>query len=134
PQTSATVYAATGMGVFKSTDGAASWTSANNGLGAQPVNALAVDPKSPSTIYAGTANAGVFRSTDAAASWTAATNGLTPTLIHSLAIDPKTFSTIYAGTGAGLFKSTDGAASWTAVGGQPSNFFALAIDPVTPST
>ncbi|HEY6931673.1 MAG TPA: hypothetical protein VJA66_18525, partial [Thermoanaerobaculia bacterium] len=41
---------------------------------------------------------------------------------------------IYAGTSAGLFKSTDGAASWTAVGGQPSSFFALAIDPVTSST
>src|SRR5438105_1975446 len=44
------------------------WTS--NGPEGGDVRALAIDPQTPTTLYAGTLN-GVFKSTDGGASWTA---------------------------------------------------------------
>ena len=52
-----------------------------------------MDPKSPSTVYAGTNGSGVFKSTDGAATWKAAAfKGYS----FSLAIDPVTPTTVYA--------------------------------------
>jgi Ni,Fe-hydrogenase maturation factor len=57
------VYLAMGSrGVFKSTDGAATWQPINNGLAAF-IQAFRIDPSSPAVLYAGCFEAGVFRST-----------------------------------------------------------------------
>ena len=47
-------------GVFKSTDGAVNWNPANTGLTNVTVRALASDPTTPATLYAGTSGGGVF--------------------------------------------------------------------------
>jgi len=66
--------------------------------------ALAIDPKNPSIIYAGTYGGGVFESTNGGASWSAINSGLTNLDVLALAIDPKNPSIIYAGTyGGGVF-------------------------------
>lgn len=43
------------------------------------VNALAIDPETPQTLYAATQD-GIFKTTDSAASWTAANEGITAAL------------------------------------------------------
>ena len=110
------------------------WTS--HGPPGGDVRALAIDPSTPSTLYAGTGRGGVFKSTDAGATWGAV--GLPGEDVGALAIDPSTPSTLYAGTGGGgLFKSTDAGATWgrANIGRPPARFVtALAIDPSTPST
>ena len=75
------MYAGTpGDGVFKSTDGGETWSAANAGVNlcnsfceAPPVgvNTLAIDPATPSTLYAGYVyeNYGVFKSTNEGESW-----------------------------------------------------------------
>ena len=45
------------------------WTS--NGPGGGPVYALAIDPATPGTLYAGTSGGGVFKSTNGGGSWSA---------------------------------------------------------------
>jgi photosystem II stability/assembly factor-like uncharacterized protein len=52
--------------VFKSTNGGANWSAVNTGLTNLYVNALAIDPTNPNTLYAGTNGGGVFKSTTAA--------------------------------------------------------------------
>ena len=51
-----TVYAGTAGGIFKSTDGGGTWSAINTGLpdngDARDVFALAIDPKTPTTLYA----------------------------------------------------------------------------------
>ena len=149
PQTPSTLYAVTcERGVFKSTDGGASWsaTSLTNIM----VTALAIDPQTPTTVYAGatphdcTTGAfiggqavGVYKSTDGGTTWT--TTGL-GAQVTALAIDPQTPATLHAGTYWETFKSTDGGATWSTDGGATlsatgiSSVNALAIDPLTPST
>jgi len=93
------------------------------------ISALAIDPLTPTTLYAGTPG-GVFKSTDGGTSWSA--SGLVN--ISALAIDPLTPTTLYAGSSVlgGVFKSTDGGVSWNATGSLPGAVFVF--DPLTPTT
>jgi photosystem II stability/assembly factor-like uncharacterized protein len=135
------VYAGTWeTGVFKSTDGGASWRS----LGLGSVNTLVLDPRDPDTIYAGAVGAGaspgslydwsgVFKSSDGGANWHPV--GLQGTNVAGLALDPQHPETVYAGTDEkGVVKSTDGGASWHPAGLQGTNVGPLMLDPQHPRT
>lgn len=149
-QNPGTVYAATdGLGVFKSTDRASSWSAVNSGLSATEVHSSGIDSQNPGTIYAAT-NAGLFKTTDEGVNWIGATSGLPAGgVLGSIAIDPQTPSTLYAGFSgnlgnigygqppAGIFRSVDGGASWISISSalEPGYYAAsLAIDPHSPST
>lgn len=154
PTNPGTVYAGTAFGgLFKSVDGGANWSAANTGLplggqtlGLTTIWAIAVDPNTPSIVYAGT-GAGVFKSTNAGASWQAANTGLvgppgSAPAIAALGIDPQVPAILYAAAsvwGGGLFKSINGGASWFAAHtgifdawGSPA-VVSLVIDPLDPA-
>ena len=98
--------------------------------------ALAIDPQTPTTLYAG-GTGGVFKSTDGGESWSAVSSGLTDLRVSSLAIDPKTPTTLYAGTsGSGVFRSADGGISWSAfnAGLTDLNISSVVLDPRRPTT
>jgi hypothetical protein len=78
------------------------WTS--HGPYEVSVSALAIDPTTPSTLYAGTNGGGVFQSTNSGGSWSPVNSGLSggALTVYALAIDPSTPSTLYAGTEEGL--------------------------------
>ena len=120
-------------GVFRSTDSGGSWSAVNSGLTSTHVTTVAIDPTTPSTLYAGT-DGGVFRSANSGANWSAVSSGLTHLGVSTLAIDPTAPSTLYAGTDGGVFRSTDSAGRWTASGLTDTQADALAIDPHSPST
>ncbi len=109
-------------GVFRSDDGGVSWVPARGGLTAVTVHALAVDPSSASTVYAGV-ESGLYKSEDGGVSWTFHDQGL-PVLagtgeaaaVLALAIDPSSPETLYAATGVGVSKSTDGGLTWALLG------------------
>jgi hypothetical protein len=82
------------------------WT--GKGPEGQTIFALAIDPSTSTTLYAGTSGRGVLKSTDGGGNWTAVNAGLTNSYVEALAIDPSTPTTLYAGTRGGVFKSTDG--------------------------
>ncbi len=114
PQAADIVYASgvlrrEGLGIFKSTDGGRSWRPINVGLTSFHVNAVAIDPRTPTTVYLGTMEwpnqrrGGVFKSIDGGKTWRPMNAGLTDLHIEALAIDPQTSSTIYAATRDGVF-------------------------------
>jgi photosystem II stability/assembly factor-like uncharacterized protein len=111
------VFAGTRSGVFKSNDGGASWSAASSGLPALYVLGLAIDPHSPTTVYAGTFGGGVFMSSDGGATWTDVSEGLTSPFVNALAIDAVTPTTLYAGTNDGVFSR-----------GSPRQPFTLTVD------
>jgi hypothetical protein len=134
-------------GMFKSTDGGATWNPAGNGLpGFQPgylpsVGGLAIDPKNPGTLYAAMglivrAGGGLFKSTDGAMSWSPVNSGLPGSSIPDApVIDPQNSNTLYvttpiSGSGTGsVFKSTDGGSSWVDTGFTGFRGVNLVIDP-----
>ncbi len=132
-----------GGGVYKTSDGGATWGStAGPPISGPPLDvvALAVDPMNTSTIYAGTGGStpsGVYKSITGGGGWVAVNNGLGYQDVRALAIDPFHAGVLYAATSmSGVFKTMDGAAHWSAVNhGLPGQIIAsLAIDPRDPST
>ena len=76
----------------------------NSGLTTLFVLSMAVDPVTPSTVYAGTAGGGVFVSTNNGQSWVALTQGLNNGTVTSLVVDPLNHNVVYAGTeGGGVY-------------------------------
>ncbi len=133
PTNALTVYAATSRSGFSlSTDGGGTWAFSNTGLGsgAAPltVYSIAIDPRIPQRLYAGTAS-GLFRSSDGGTGWTPAGSGIGPRTVLSLAIDPHDANFVYAGTaGAGVFRSSDGGDIWVSTGPANLDVNAIAVD------
>jgi len=122
-----------GGGLFRTTDGASSWSVVNAGLRAGTA-AIAVDPTNPGVVYAAN-DLGVAKSADAGASWN-------PTGLYNLfsayavEVDPADATIVYAGVFDGVAKSGDGGATWSTSrsGLAGVNFVhAVAIDPTAPS-
>jgi photosystem II stability/assembly factor-like uncharacterized protein len=72
------LYAGTNNGVFKSTNGGASWTSFNTGLLDKGVQAIVVDPTDSQTLYVGTLGE-VYKTVNGCASWMSSNTGITST-------------------------------------------------------
>jgi len=122
-------------GMFKTTNGGASWDAINTGLTSLAMLGAAIDRTTPSTLYATTGRpAGVFKSIDAGASWSPAATGLPAELFYAIAVDPVVSTTVYAAANGGVFKSINGGGNWTAIGLEHSAVRALAIDPQTTTT
>ena len=108
------------------------------------MQALAIDPQTPGTVYAGSAGRGVFKTLNGGKTWRA--TGLAN--VRSLAVDPRTGTTVYAGTTRGLFRSNDGASTWRRIATAPRapidpgeigitdpyTFEAIVIDPIHPES
>jgi tetratricopeptide (TPR) repeat protein len=104
---------------------------ASRGLVGGEVMALAIDPLSPTTLYAGMSDGRVFKSTDGGENWSAAHAGLAGARVQALVVDPETPTTLYAGTASGVYKSTNRARTWTHTG-LNANIGVLIMDPVGP--
>ena len=124
-------------GLFKTTDGGATWKNILPGTENSGATDIVMDPRKPDTIYVamlqrrravgqligGGPDSGIYKSTDAGAKFTKLTKGL-PTVEMGrvgLGIHPKNPNTLYAlvtaqrGQG-GFFRSDDAGASWTRIG------------------
>lgn len=104
-------------GVYKSTNGGATWTLMNTGLTGPPgVRSLIIDPADHNIIHAGT-ESGYFYSLNGGASWTADNSGLSTSsaqFIDSLAMTQS--HRLIAATGAGLYLLNLGAVGAPATG------------------
>src|SRR5687768_6439783 len=90
--------------------------------------ALVIDPRAPSTMYAGGVAGGVWKTTDGGGSWEPLDDIMANLAVSTLAIDPANSSVLYAGTGegffnedavrgAGIFKTSDGGLTWKQLSG-----------------
>ncbi len=147
PSSPSTIYAGSGEanfagdsrygeGLYKSTNGGASWTvytGPNNVFAGLAISKIVVDPTNSGVVYLTTARAangtrtgyGVYKSTDGGASWALVFDG--GTSFTDLAIDPSNTQTLYAAGGEiggntnnGIYKSTNGGASWPLLTGFPN--------------
>ncbi|MGH3135907.1 MAG: WD40/YVTN/BNR-like repeat-containing protein [Gaiellaceae bacterium] len=129
------LYAGTGQGVYKTSDGAKTWKLASDGIDLRDGNrhlliegaiyALGIDPLHTSTVYAA-GMGGVWKTTTGGATW----KRVLRYRVLSVAIDPRRPSTVY-GSGmkrwprstprSSIYKTVDGGGTWRA-SGPPGNY------------
>ncbi len=135
--------APSGSGLFKSTDGGATWTDlqapGTAGLPTKPWGrvAVAVAPSKPDVVYAfieaEPPKNGLYRSDDGGRTWQALDRSQNmiwrPFYFANLIVDPKNENRIYKPDG-GLIVSTDGGRSFSGIsGGAHGDFHDVWIDP-----
>lgn len=122
PQNTEVIYAATTVGIFKTTDGGLLWHELPaKGMDSVYVVSVALDPNNTQILYAGTSG-GVYKSADDGTWWRERNRGLiegheSPGTalalgVNSLVMDPTQTSTLYIGTTRGAFKTADGGENW----------------------
>jgi photosystem II stability/assembly factor-like uncharacterized protein len=126
-------------GLYKTTDGGATWTRVLGSGQWTGVNDVQLDPRHPDVLIASTfqrqrrvwgqihggPESGLHRSTDGGATWTRVRTGIPSGDLGriGLAVSPADPDYMYAvieanGPGAGFYRSTDAGASWTRMSGQ----------------
>jgi photosystem II stability/assembly factor-like uncharacterized protein len=130
-----------GDGVFVSSDYGETWSQKIQGFSAAEVNAVAIDPFNPSTLYSATSMGGAYKTMDAGSNWTAINDSLyipwsdmpyynRETLL-SMAVARRTPGFVLVGCdGDGVFKTTNGGQRWFYSGqGMPDVMsYTLSVD------
>ncbi len=147
-------FGATGGGIWKTTDGGASWLPMSDGqVATGSVGALAVAESDPNIVYAGMGEGdirgnaspgdGVYKSNDAGRTWKHI--GLEDTQqIGAIAVNPKNPNIVFvaalghqfaANEQRGIFRSTDGGATWKQVltRGPKAGAIDVVMDPSNPN-
>jgi photosystem II stability/assembly factor-like uncharacterized protein len=146
-------FGATGGGVWKSTDGALTWTSVFDKEGTSSIGSLAVAPSDPNIIYVGTGEAcvrgnishgdGVYKSLDGGKTWK--NIGLRDSrAIGRLIVHPRNPDVVFVAalghpfgpnSERGVFRTTDGGKNWEKVLYKDENTGAIDItfDPKNPN-
>lgn len=112
-----------GEGVLKSTDGGATWTYVNNGLGNLYVGSLFMHPENPDILLAGTGNnqyfnnAGIYLSTNGGMDWELKLSGDNITSVEFSESNP---NIAYAGSNNAIYRSDDAGQNWKKVIGDPA--------------
>jgi photosystem II stability/assembly factor-like uncharacterized protein len=150
PRSPSVLYVGTGIGVFKTTNGARTWKLASAGidLGAGlgsglahrlaegSIWAIAIDPSHTSTVYTG-GRGGVWKTTTGGATWKRVLQGR----VLNLAVDPRQPETVYASAEASfqsnaapstVYKTVDGGRSWRAIG--PRFGYPIVVDRRAPGS
>jgi photosystem II stability/assembly factor-like uncharacterized protein len=161
-EANASVDSYDGNGVFRTTDGGASWTSLGL-VETRRVGAIEVDPSNPNRIFVAAMGSqfstnpdrGLYRSEDGGVNWTKVLFVNDSTGVTDIAINPVHPETVYCATwervrhytyrrafgpGCGIWRSIDSGTTWTRLaGGLPAPSDAvgrigLAIAPSQPRT
>jgi ligand-binding sensor domain-containing protein len=108
------LYVATNESVYKTRDGGRSWERMSTELSSRRVLALAIDPRHPATVYAGTMGDAVYKSPDGGQRWLPHNVGLKEhiSVVNQFLFDPRDSEIMYAATTVGFYRSADGARLW----------------------
>ncbi|HEU4718694.1 MAG TPA: T9SS type A sorting domain-containing protein [Bacteroidia bacterium] len=117
-------------GLWKSTDGGATWSSNTDLLPSLSISDIVIDPTNTQTMYIATGDkygiywqyetwghysAGILKSTDGGNTWNPTTMNYSlanVVVIQRLIMDPSNTSVLFAATNAGIFKTTDAGVTW----------------------
>lgn len=109
------------FGVYKSTDGGATWGKVNQGLPNTKAWSIALHPKAPDVLWVALGGGGgVYKSTDGGKNWRASFAGMSDltasTVFRTMAVARSNPDYLYcaAWEGSGsTYRSTDGGSTWT---------------------
>lgn len=121
-----------GGGIWKTTNGGASWAPCDDFLPSLAVSTMVIDKTNPNVLYAGTGEgffetedgtmntsairgAGIFKTTDGGTTWVQLASTANPDFyqVNRLAIHPTNPLILLAATRSGIWRTTDGGQTWS---------------------
>ncbi len=128
-------------GLWKSTNGGASWSSNTDALPTLGISAIAFDPLNPSVVYAGTGDRdagdspgmGVLRSDDGGDTWNFVNTGISTRTVGAIIVCADQANSIVIATDLGIRRSIDGGATWTQASSNTFEYKDLAQHPTEPN-
>jgi photosystem II stability/assembly factor-like uncharacterized protein len=102
------VYLGANTGIYRSTDGGASW---NHAYTASSNYNIVTTPADSDIVFCGSYYS-IYKSTDAGVTWVNANTGLEGYYWRGIAVNSFNTSIVYAGNRVGFFKTLDCAVSW----------------------
>lgn len=128
PTNSSVLYVTTHLGVYKSTDGAETWTLKNTGLPPIPDSTsprdIVIDPSEPERLYLTVwsdsfRNTGVWKTTNGGEVWLPCTTGISRTNFEEIVINAKNPAVLYAsstyGFIYGIYRTTNRGNNWSRI-------------------
>ena len=110
-------------GVWKTTNGGASWSTNTDYLANLAVNCMVMDPANPDVLYAGTGEGffsgdvirgdGIFKTEDGGNNWVQLPNSRIFQWVNRLAISPTNSKIMLAATQYGLYRSDNAGEDWS---------------------
>ncbi len=107
PASPGSLFAVTKEGIYRTTDGAKSWTLVRPG----EINDLAIDPTKPERVFVATKE-GLYRSIDSGATWAKVSKGIKGDEVETVAAAG---GKAFCATFDGVFFSADGGDAWSAM-------------------
>lgn len=126
------LLAATNLGLYRSLDPTKGWEKLSYGANFDPrTSCISADPRSPETIFVGTASSGVLVSRDAGKSWQRVSGIPSDAPVNTIARDSARPDSIYVGTKQSFYMSHDGGTTWSRRGGNLpfGDFTSILINP-----
>ncbi len=123
-------YYGGGMGVWKSTDGGATWSQMNNGMGNVLVVQMAMHSKDTNTIVA-TTNAGIYKTTNGGNLWVKKSSATDQ--YNDLVVKPGSNLGLYATSFQYFYSSMNFGESWNRINMSPADTFSGIYIGVTPA-
>ncbi len=130
-------------GLWKTSDGAVTWTPLGDGLPYLPVSVVLINPLHPDTMYISLGdkggwwnwNLGVYRSTDGGTTW--APTGLDwelseENVIYNMVMAPHNPQVIFAASNRGIRRTLDGGDTWSII--RPGEYTDIKFRPNDDST
>ncbi|MGE0569051.1 MAG: T9SS type A sorting domain-containing protein [Bacteroidia bacterium] len=131
-------------GLWKTTNGGNTWTTATDNLSVIGASDLAYDPTNANILYLATGDGdagdtpsiGVLKSTDGGTTWNS--TGLTFAVangyrIRRLIINPSNPQILLAATNGGMYRTTNGGANWSSVTATNLNMYDVEFKPGNPN-
>jgi photosystem II stability/assembly factor-like uncharacterized protein len=144
PTTPARLWAGSvGGGIWYSSNSGFTWTPVDDRMSNLAIGCLAIDPRNPDVLYAGTGEGyfngdairgnGIYKSTDGGVTWARIPSTASFDNVCRIAISPADSNLILVGRRySGIWRSTDGGATWTNPRWAQGSYQVL-FDPNNPS-
>lgn len=109
-------------GVWKTTDGAQTWTPLNDYFSNLSVYSVTIDPEDPNNYFFGSTSGKIFKSTDAGATWNLL-GTIGNSIVNKIVINPEDTDMIFASAeNKGIYRTTDGGVSWTPISSDSGGY------------
>jgi hypothetical protein len=129
--------AASGGGIWKTTDGGVNWVPLTDDLPTLKTSDIIIDKNNPNVLFLVTGDndsynnsLGIYKTIDGGVTWTVSLSFNSDKVVGSLMMDPNNSNLIYCATSNGIYRSINGGNQWLKL--NSTNLYNIKLQPNNP--